>query len=175
MQPRLSRYALVSLLLVACGHDDTSPPVTEAPPPVADAAPPVADAPPPAVTVPGTTTPIADFGPLEMDWSSTTPLEFLDSLTSDPSYSFTIWNKPTMDWFDEEQLQGLFDRLNSPAPARSVVSALSSRMPHGVSTEGREAAYLLTGYREGYYPPSIGSLIMFEPDYDDIRAWWKSR
>ena len=174
-------FTLLPLPLSACLHDrpdPQEPAITDRNEPTPQAS--------PLGRIAGPATPIAGTGPAQMDWSATTPLEFLDLLASGKHSLFTIWNPPPADWYTEEQLQGLIERLPSTAPAASVVSANSSILPLGPvgpdgtgefkqSTEGWEAAYLINGFKNSRYPPTLGSLVRPGLSPKEALAWWKAR
>ncbi len=95
--------------------------------------------------------------------SKITPLEFLDRLTNfdkkcvaSTSYAFTIVGS-TKSWLKESDVYKLAQRLNSDKPSLSATSALSSFLPTAASTEKNEAAFLIRGFIEKQYPPSICS------------------
>lgn len=129
--------------------------------------------------------PWAKLDPQAMPWDSLPPLAFLDLLIQGEPTLFTVWNEPGPEWYDEVQLEGLIARLDSQRHATSVVSARSSVLPIGStsddtlgwqgSTEAREVAFLIQGYRQGRYPPTLGSLPYFTPDIEEILSWWGRR
>lgn len=107
-----------------------------------------------------------------VDWQQVGPVAFLDSLVVAgerfvelpvdaqgrfvPAY--TIWEEPSVDWFDPDSVAELERRLGSTRPAWHVVASRCSFLPFGeISTEGEQARYLLDGARVGRYPPGLGS------------------
>ncbi len=104
------------------------------------------------------------------DWQNRSPAEFLSLLEkSGGIYTVLGWHHDWVRACDIGQLVGLLD---SKTPCAYVVSAASSKLPHGRSTVGREAAYLLEGYRLHHYPPQLSSAD-FEPNQEELRQWYR--
>jgi hypothetical protein len=78
------------------------------------------------------------------------------------------------DWIKESDLPALMDLLDASDPCAGVIGMASSASDTSTSTVGNEAAYLIEGYRKGYYPPRALST---RPlcDVQEIREWWKKR
>lgn len=80
----------------------------------------------------------------------------------------TIWVVPDS-WIKEAHLSRLAALLDSNEPCVSVKAAQSSRHPFGESTMGREAAFLMDGFRQGRYPSALTSESV---DVSNVKAWW---
>ena len=76
------------------------------------------------------------------------------------------------DYVQESDLPQLISLLDSDEPCASVVLSVSSILPTSTSTVGHEAAYLIDGFRNRYFPTELTSS-RFEPDVDDIRHWYR--
>ena len=114
--------------------------------------------------------------PTEIDWEHTNPVAFLALLVEHPGIAYSVTTTPPADWISADDVEALMERIDSDEPAALVCSALSSYLPLGAtSTEGREALFLIEGLREGSYPPRLCSVHYFEPDRDEVRAWWQER
>lgn len=72
-------------------------------------------------------------------------------------------------WIKEAHLSRLAALLDSREPCASVMAAESSRHPRGGSTVGREAAFLMDGFRKDRYPPAVTSESV---DVSNVKAWW---
>lgn len=117
-------------------------------------------------------TPLADPDPSTQD-----PLAFLDALTR-TRLNAAVITHPPVGWIRAEHVPALLERLESPRTASPVISNLSSAsLPEGErSTEGREAAFLLEGFRAGHYPPRLMSVTFFEPESPEAyRSWWEAQ
>ena len=70
----------------------------------------------------------------------------------------------------------LIESLGSSLPCAGITTVWSSDYQEGPSTIGREAAFLLEGYRTGRYPPGVGSLQMQFDDAwkEDWHRWWQA-
>jgi len=104
------------------------------------------------------------------DWSRRSPVQFLDVLKQSGDI-YTVLGLHH-DWIRDSDIEPLISRLDSQTPCAFVVSSASSKLPHGRSTEGREAAYLIEGYRRHYYPPQLSSGD-FDPDIAELRQWFR--
>lgn len=112
----------------------------------------------------------------DVDWARTDPVAFLDLLVAHPGTVYTVSTPPPEGWIDGDAVDALMARIESDRPAAVVLSPLSSFVPRErVSTEGREALFLIEGLREGSYPPRLCSVRYFEPDPDEYRTWWEQR
>jgi hypothetical protein len=105
------------------------------------------------------------------DWHKSSPTEFLGLLEKSGDI-YTVLGLHH-DWVEASDVDALVGRLDSKTPCAYVVSAASSKLPHGRSTVGREAAYLLEGYRLHYYPPQLSSAD-FEPNREELRQWYRA-
>jgi len=111
------------------------------------------------------------------DYERYSPLEFLEYLklgrqeAKGPFTScMTVWSCPDS-WIRREHLAPLADLLDSDEPCAAVVSAISSTLPWGGSTVGREAAFLMAGFRQGRYPPGLHSGTV---NIAAVKAWWQA-
>ena len=104
------------------------------------------------------------------DWSTLTPLDFLEKLKYQGNTWVTIWNNPPNDWIKEEHIHELIKHIESKEKSAFVVSALSSYLPSGSSAVGDEAMYLINGYRNKKYPPSLYS---GPGNPEEIIEWYK--
>ena len=111
--------------------------------------------------------------PLGSDGSPITPVQFLDLLKKTTN-SFIIVLDNKRDWVLDSDVGPLLGRLDSEARCPLVVSVASSYWPIGVdgSSEGHEAALLIEGFRQGYYPPALSS-DLFKPDKEELRRWYR--
>jgi len=95
------------------------------------------------------------------DWQNKGPLAFIDFLkqhdvTSTKARFYMVFGSHK-DWVDVSDIPALIALLASNLPCASVNSVLSSVMPQYSSTVGREAAFLIEGFRHGNYPPTFDS------------------
>jgi hypothetical protein len=113
------------------------------------------------------------------DPSRQDPLAFLEALTRTDRPYAVAGVAPLKDWIRPEHLPVLLERLASKRPAAPVVSTISSVLPRPGerSSEGREAAYLIEGFRRGMYPPTLTSVSpYFDPESPEAYgAWWQGR
>src|SRR5688500_11364794 len=82
-----------------------------------------------------------------------TPVEFLHYLKSSqppPVRGYTVV-EPLKGWVRKEHIPALIAMLDSEERCIPVVHARSSVLPE-TSTVGREAAMMITSYRDGEYP-----------------------
>jgi hypothetical protein len=109
------------------------------------------------------------------DWQKRSPIEFLEVLKQAGDVYYVVGLHH--DWIRDSDIEPLINRLDSQVPCACVVSTACSKTPSGRSTEGREAAFLLEGYRRHRYPPDLSSVDYFEPDKEELRRWfgvWKT-
>lgn len=109
----------------------------------------------------------------QLDYVEQGPLDLLDILRSWPT---PVWLAPMMPpgWIEESDVPALIALLDSEEPCANVQSMLSSFIDTTRSTVGREAAYLIAGFRHDHYPPGLNST-RYDLDADEIRRWWKQR
>jgi len=114
-------------------------------------------------------------------WQTRGPLEFLSELRSiaarrDPAGPPAIYSVygEHLGWVQESDVRQLMGMIDSTAKCAAVVSTLSSVLPSEESTVGREAMFLIEGYRAGRYPSAIGSNFC-TCDAEEIRRWWGER
>lgn len=104
------------------------------------------------------------------DWSTRSPVQFLEVLKQSGNIDTALGLHH--DWICDSDIEPLISRLDSQTPCAYVVSATCSQLPRDRSTEGREAAYLLEGYRRHHYPAQLSSG-NFEPDSEGLRQWFR--
>ncbi len=74
-------------------------------------------------------------------------------------------------YITEDEIPLLLERLDSERPAIGVASEIAENMP-GITTESRQAAFLIQGYRTRHYPPTESSdWLYYDPQH--FRVWWK--
>ncbi len=101
------------------------------------------------------------------------PVEFLESLKASVGRRIPVTiQEPIRRWISERDIPALIERLDSQAPCLAVVDARSSFLP-GISKEGDEAAFLIDGFRSGFYPPRLASRPYSRDEKAAIRNWWK--
>jgi hypothetical protein len=112
------------------------------------------------------------------DWQHRTPLEFIEVLRLKGSArTDATWY--TVDgrhrgWVLESDIPRLVELIDSSTTCAAVVSSVSSVIPTKSSTIGREAMFLIEGYRSGVFPPAITSEHC-SCNRDEIRRWWAGR
>ena len=90
----------------------------------------------------------------EFDFKGGTPLQFLEFLKQGGSCTFDCHHEG---WILESDLPRIVDLLDSTEPCASVSMSISSLHLESGSTVGQEAAFLIEGFRTGYYPPDLNS------------------
>ena len=120
------------------------------------------------------------------DFQTLGPQEFLEHLTLEREISgefigFTVTGTHR-GWIRESDVPGLMDQLDSTQPCQSVNKAISSFLGMSNSTTGREAAFLIEGFRSeiertgyGGYPPELESTRALRRDRPAIVEWWEKR
>jgi hypothetical protein len=120
----------------------------------------------------------------DFDFQTKGPLEFLeflsfDSSTSDDFHSYTVWGTHR-GWILESDVPELIKQLDSTEPCAPVKKAISSFLSTRLSTVGREAAFLVEGFRSdvkntgyGGYPASWNSDRGFAREKEAILDWWE--
>ena len=110
------------------------------------------------------------------DWQNEGPLAFIEFLkqykkASNEARAYTVYGFHR-GWLTEDDMPRLIDLLDSEKNCAAVNSIFSSALPQQSSTIGREAAFLIEGFRSGKYPPTMDSVRYFEFDADSILQWW---
>lgn len=112
--------------------------------------------------------------------AKTRPMAFLEKLkqsakaaAKNRQFSFIIHGSTPANWITETDVYELGKQLNSRTPALTATSALSSYAPETMSTEGQEAAFLIRGFIEKKYPPSICSTYGLTDNVQLARKWLK--
>ena len=108
------------------------------------------------------------------NWEKSDPFELLELLKSKqnekcPTYS--IYEMHT-NWVKIDHIPELISLLDSKEPCANVCSIYSSFRDCNKSTIGREAAFLIEGYRQGKYPPS-GNSGGADEIIEELKNWWK--
>lgn len=109
----------------------------------------------------------------QIDWQKVSPLDYLDILKemSNCDLPFvSIAHKAPLGWIKEVDVHILIELIDSKEPAAYTISALSSYIPLGHSTVGKEAAFIIQGFISGEYPPTLGSSGA-NPSY--VRQWYR--
>ena len=112
------------------------------------------------------------------------PLEFLEFLSCDSPASGDSPGCMVLGthrgWIVESDIPELIQRLDSTEPCLPVLKAICSFLTTELSTIGREAAFLIEGFRSdvektgyGGYPPSVNSTRYFTPEKKAILDWWE--
>jgi len=106
-------------------------------------------------------------------WEKGSPVEFLTFLKTVGLY--TVWddNSPPPDWIKPRHIPELIALLDSEEPCGAVAMSISSSLPTGPSSVGREAAFLIEGFRRGNYPPELNSWQFVPKSKAEIVNWWK--
>ena len=97
------------------------------------------------------------------------PLRFIEKLKT-AGERFTV-ARQRLDYVRESVVPPLIELLDSKEPCAFVDLSESSIYYPGKSTVGREAAYLIEGFRSRYYPHRLTSQ-HFNPDLQSIRLWY---
>lgn len=103
-------------------------------------------------------------------WQARGPLEFVEMLQRE-RFAYTVVGYHH-NWVLEQDIPGLvalLERTNSCAP---VVAVTSSQIPREPSTVAREAAFMIHGFRTGYYPPEISSE-WWCCEEEDLKIWYR--
>jgi hypothetical protein len=109
----------------------------------------------------------------DFDFSQRGPLEFLSFLEREASArSFYTIDEPLRGWIRREHLPRLMVLIDSTRPCAGVVLSISSYLPLA-STVGNEAAFLIEGFRQGRYPPSLHSGGDLDARRTEIHRWWQ--
>jgi hypothetical protein len=116
-----------------------------------------------------TTSKAAKYGDT-FDWQSRGPIEFIDLLKERDGYTVRGVHRG---WLKPVDIPPLVDLLDSQEPCGDVKMSISSYYHAGLSTVGREAAFLIQGFRKGEYPPGLNS-IHFEYEIEEILNWWNN-
>lgn len=99
-------------------------------------------------------------------------LRYVQQKSGKPCPSIAVTYAPES-WIKETDVAELIPLLQSNEVCANVHSIYSSFMDCRSSTLGKEAAFLIQGYRKGTYPPEMNSgNASF--DVDEIRGWWKN-
>jgi hypothetical protein len=108
------------------------------------------------------------------DLQKLTPLELLQLLKrGQPDQVFTV-QAAVNGWVKEEHVPALIKLLDSSEACMPVVLAKSSTLP-GRSTIGQEAAFMVEGFRTGYYPPALFAAHTSVGTSKQLVEWWAAR
>jgi hypothetical protein len=103
------------------------------------------------------------------------PLKLLETLKHNDSHMGGLAvSEPVKYWVRETDLPKLILLLDSLEPCAPVVDIRSSFIPER-STVGDQAAFMILGFRKGWYPPDLHSGRMSPAVKDEIREWWATR
>ena len=106
----------------------------------------------------------------EVDYSITSPVELLELLTKEKYGIYSPMSVPK-DWITEDDVRELVKFVDSKKICASVVSPLSSYLPTGESTVGNEAIFLIEGFLQERYPPSLHSEVFEKKNTE----WYKTK
>jgi hypothetical protein len=112
----------------------------------------------------------------QFDWSKVSPIEFLDILKKRLRYGsfFTVWTAPPAGWMKEADVEQLMKLIKSKDPAGHVITSRESHLPSKHSTVGRQAMFLIEGFRKGSYPPFMSSED-YKGNPSEFKKWWSKR
>ncbi len=116
----------------------------------------------------------ADAVSAGFDLRGSDPSKLLELLTNGNFPGAVLGIEPFRNWVQEKDLPKFILLLDSPVPCASVMDIRSSSWP-GVSTVGEQAAFMILGFRKGWYPPDLHSGRMPPGVKAEIRAWWAAR
>ena len=89
-----------------------------------------------------------------------TPLQFLEWLcepSADQQMRAVSFGAQHYGWIQADDIPALIELLPSLQPCRPVLLTKSSYFPLATSTKGKEAAFMIEGFRQGHYPPDMSS------------------
>jgi len=111
-------------------------------------------------------TPIGEF-----TYEQNSPLDLLEFLKKKKGKSVVL-NIAPAGWIRSDDIPHLVALLDHDEPCAAVTSGRSSLLTTHESTVGREARYLMLGFKTGRFPPSLGS---WNENWneDDARNWWR--
>jgi hypothetical protein len=107
------------------------------------------------------------------DWDRCTPNDFLNFLQK-LNQGFYFVGQQHKGWVKEKDLPVLFALIDSNQPCANVASVVSSFIDLNKSTVGNEAAWLISSFRSGEYPPGLNSTRP-KPNKKELKRWWKDR
>ena len=96
-----------------------------------------------------------------------TPVQFLESLKATAKadvFQYSL-EKQVKNWVSKQDVPALLALVDSDEPCSSVALTCSNYYYNRTSTVGREAVFMLEGYRKGVYPPTSYSGY-FDPKYE---------
>jgi hypothetical protein len=105
------------------------------------------------------------------EWRHGRPLQLLETLQAYPDNFYLTSDPSERGFVHPEDLEALMAKLEDPTPCAAVLQFISAHLPTGKSTVGREAALLVTAFRQGYYPP-VPASDLATLHLDRLRAWW---
>jgi hypothetical protein len=111
----------------------------------------------------------------DFDWEQSGPMELLGVLKAKghgacPTY---VIHGVADAWVTENHVSELISLLGSAEPCANVCRTISSFRDCNTSSVGREAAFLIEGFRRGEYPPDLNSG-RAHFDKDEIISWWQN-
>ena len=107
------------------------------------------------------------------DWDHCGPIDLIAFLQKINQTSYTA-RQPHKGWVKEKDLPGLFALIDSTQPSANVCVVESSFMDPNMSTVGNEAAWMISSFRAGQYPPGLNSTHP-KPNRDELKRWWRAR
>lgn len=108
----------------------------------------------------------------EFNFLENNAISLLNTLRQESKGKTSLFiDTPVRGWVKESDIPALIALLDSDEPCMSVVQARSSYLP-GLSTVGDEAALLINGFRNGFYPSELNSRKYSAAEKDILRSWW---
>jgi hypothetical protein len=106
----------------------------------------------------------------DFNWQAGSPIDFLEQLKREIG-TYTVVGIHC-GWITATDVSPLMARLDSKVSCAAVTSVINSQLKGSISTEGREVAFLLEGFRTGCYPPALSSFDL-NLDEEKLREWYK--
>jgi len=101
------------------------------------------------------------------------PVEFLIGISQTDALNATIEGN-TDGWIEEHHLSVLMELVESDISCAHVMTLRSSIRGNRRSTVGRQALFMIEGFRAGKYPPKLSSM-QSKLSVEDARQWWQTR
>lgn len=118
------------------------------------------------------------FELINTDYSKFTPIEALDSVAKGNNYqefnNIAFFNISPKNWITKLDVQKLMTYINDTTQCGIMYNAsLSHFYSWERSMKGKQALYLIEGYRYNKFPPSLTS---YDRNYDvnEYEIWWDS-
>lgn len=109
----------------------------------------------------------------EFNFLDNNAISFLNALKQESKGQTSVFvDTPVRGWIKESDIPALIALLDSTESCMSVVQVKSSHLP-GLSTVGDEAALLIDGFRNGFYPSELNSKKYSAAEKERLRSWWQ--